>query len=74
MLLTKLPIAPFCVVLLSSIVAPGEVLQHIPIDNKGEVPSSITMPPDTAVVYEMAVIEVVVILGGTGLSFLQEYT
>jgi hypothetical protein len=72
MLLTKTPEAPFCTVLLFSIVGAGDVFQHIPNDKTGELPSFVTSPPDMEEVKEISVTAVVVIPGGVGLSFLQE--
>ena len=57
------------VVILSFIVGLALVLQHIPLVRIGAPPSSVALPPDVAVVYEISVTAFVVITGGVVLFF-----
>ena len=71
-LLVKDPRVPFSIVFVLSIVGSGDVPQQIPLETTGAPPSLVTLPPETAVVYEISFAAAVIITGGDGLSFLQE--
>jgi hypothetical protein len=64
--LEKVPAAPPSIVLLSAIVGFALKLQQIPLDVTGESPSSVTSPPDFAVVCDISIISAVVSAGSAG--------
>jgi hypothetical protein len=65
MLLVKVPVPVPSVVWLSETVGLGEVLQQTPLPLTGSPPSSVTFPPESAVVEVMLVGAVVVTVGAT---------
>jgi hypothetical protein len=71
-LLTKEKDSPVSIVLVLSIVGLSEVYQQTPFEIISAPPSSVIIPPETAVLEEISVAGVVDKIGGTGFS-LQEW-
>jgi hypothetical protein len=71
-LLENDPNPPVSVVLLLEIVGLADVFQQIPLEMIEAPPSFVASPPQVAVVYDISVTDVVIIIGGVGLSSLQE--
>ena len=71
--LVNIPVpVPSVVLVPDAVVGPVVVLQHTPCAVTVAPPSLVTFPPAVAVVCVIADAAVVVIIGGVGLSFLQE--
>ena len=64
-LLTKLPVPVPLLVWLPVAIGPEDVPQHTPLAVTVPLPSSVTLPPDAAVVAAIALMAVVVTVGNT---------